>query len=320
MITRRLALGAALALPALGAGAQGLRTARILIGFPPGGLTDAQARLLAQKLQGSYADTIIVENKAGASGRLALETVKAAEADGSTMVLTPTDHVVLFPHLYPTDLRYDAFGDFHPVSMLSIFHMSISAGPSCPARTFQELLAWGRGQESIPFGNPGAGTLPHFLGIELARATGLKLTAVPYRGDGPAVQDCLAGQIPLTLNSMPAVQPFVTGSPLKVLATTAPRRSVSAPEVPTIAELGQPGLGIYGGTCVLLPARTPAARVAALDHAIGRFAAQADNITSLVRLGVVPEYQNGAQLAAWLRREHQKWGPIVASSGYRPND
>ena len=321
MLTRRATLAAALAIPALhGARAQAIRTARIIIGFPPGGLTDAQARLLAQRLQGSYAETVIVENRPGASGRLALEAVKAAEPDGSVICLSPTDHAVIFPHLYPGTLRYDPLTDFQPVSMLSLFYMSLAVGPAVPAKNFAEFLAWGRAQESIPFGNPGAGTLPHFLGIEFAKATGLKMTAVPYRGDGPAVQDCLAGQLPATFNSLPAVMPFIPGSPLKVLATTAPRRLVAAPDVPTMTELGHASLPMSGGTCILLPGRTPAAKVAALDAAIGRIAADADTITSLVRFGVVPEYQNTATVTAWLQRELAKWGPIVQSSGFRPND
>ena len=321
IFTRRAFAGAALALPALhGARAQAIRTARIVIGFPPGGLTDGQARLLAQKLQGSYAQNVVVENKPGASGRLALEAVKAGEPDGSVMVFTPTDHVAIFPHLYPGTLRYDPFVDLKPVSMLSLFYMGLSTGPMVPAKTMAEFIAWGRTQPSIPFGNPGAGTLPHFLGIQFAKATGLNLTAVPYRGDGPAVQDCLGGQIPLTSNSMPAIAPFLTGSALKPLATTAPRRLLEAPDLPTIAEAGFPALNYSGGGCLMLPGRTPAHLVSALDHAIAGIAGSADTLTSLNRFGVVPAYMNSATVTKWLRDEHAKWGPIVDSSGFRPTD
>ncbi len=321
IFTRRALVGAGLALPALhGARAQSIRTARIIIGFPPGGLTDGQARLLAQKLAGSYAQNVVVENKPGASGRLALEAVKAGEPDGSVMVFTPTDHVAIFPHLYPGTLRYDPFVDLKPVSMLSLFYMGLSTGPMVPAKTLAEFIAWGRNQPSIPFGNPGAGTLPHFLGIQFAKATGLNLTAVAYRGDGPAVQDCLGGQIPLTSNSMPAIAPFLTGSALKPLATTAPRRLLEAPELPTIAEAGFPALAYSGGGCLMLPGRTPAHLVQALDHAIAGIAASADTLTSLNRFGVVPSYMNSATVTKWLRDEHAKWGPIVESSGFRPTD
>ena len=321
-ITRRALAGLALALPALhGASAQpAIRTAKILIGFPPGGLTDSQARLLAQKLQGTYAQTVVVENRPGASGRLAREAAKAADPDGSTMVFTPTDHVAIFPHLYGNTLRYDPFVDLKPVSMISLFHLGLSTGPKTPAKNLAEFIAWGRDQESIPFGNPGAGTLPHFLGIQFGKATGLKLTAVAYRGDGPAVQDCLGGQIPLTSNSMPAITPFISGSALKPLVTTAPRRVPGGENLPTMAEAGFPQLAYSGGACLMLPGRTPAPIVAALDQAVGRIVNSADSLTSLVRFGVVPDYQNSAAVTAWLRAEHAKWGPIVESSGFRPND
>ena len=320
ILTRRAALGAALALPAFAARAFTVRSAKIIIGFPPGGLTDSQARLIAQKLQGSYAETVIVENRPGASGRLALEATKTADADGSVMVFTPTDHVAIFPHLYPGTLRYDPFVDLTPVSMVSLFYMGLSTGPATPAKTLAEFIAWGRDKESIPFGNPGNGTLPHFLGIQFGKATGLKMEAVAYRGDGPAVQDCLGGQIPMTSNSMPAITPFLSGSALKPLVTTAPRRVIGGDDLPTIAEAGFPQLAYSGGACMLLPGRAPAGVVNALDQALGRIVADADNLTSLVRFGVVPEYQNRATVTAWLRREHEKWGPIVASSGFKATD
>ena len=322
VITRRAVLaGSALALPALhGARAQAIRTARIIIGFPPGGLTDGQARLLAQKLAGSYAQNVVVENKPGASGRLALEAVKAGEPDGSVMVFTPTDHVAIFPHLSPGTLRYDPFVDLKPVSMVSLFYMGLSTGPMTGAKTLAEFIAWGRNQPSIPFGNPGAGTLPHFLGIQFGKATGLNLTAVAYRGDGPAVQDCLGGQIPLTSNSMPSITPFLSGAPLVPLVTTAPRRLLEAPGLPTMAESGFPQLAYSGGATLLLPGRTPGHIVQALDQAVGRIVNNADNLTSLTRLGVVPSYMNSATVTKWLRDEHAKWGPIVESSGFRPTD
>ena len=248
--TRRAALGLAttLALPVTLRAQPIPRTARILIGFPPGGQTDAVARLLAEALRGRYATNVVVENKPGASGRLAIETLRTAEPDGTSMVLTPSDQIAIFPHLYGLEkLRYAPLQDFATVATLCLFHMGFATGPGSPARTMAEFIDWAKGRPSVPFGMPGPGTLPHFLGIQLGKATGLNLTGVAYRGDGPAVQDAVGGQIPLTINSLAGLVPLANGaSALRMLAVATDARVPALPDVPTIGEAGFPQLAIGG--------------------------------------------------------------------------
>ena len=315
-----LAAGAALAAPRPARSQAVQRTVRILAGFPPGGQIDAVARMLAEALRGTYAATVVVENRPGAAGRLALETAKAAEPDGTTLALTPSDHLVYFGILYGNRLRYDPFADFAPVAQLCEFHNAFATGPATPANTLAEFIAWAKDKPAVPFGIPGPGTLPHFMGILFGKATGLPMQAVAYRGDGPSVQDLIGGQIPLSVASMASLVPLAGASPLRVLAVGMPQRSSSLPSVPTLAEAGFPAIGIGGFQAVVVPARTPAPLVGALEQAIGQAMAQGPLRDGILRLGLQPNFEGAAGLAARMRRENEAWRPIVESSGFRPED
>jgi tripartite-type tricarboxylate transporter receptor subunit TctC len=322
--SRRAALGlsAALALPAALRAQPVQRTVRILIGFPPGGQTDAVARLLAEALRGRYAPAVVVENRPGASGRLAIEALRASEPDGTTLLLTPSDPLTIFPHLYGLErLRY-APSDFALVATVCLFHMGFATGPATPARTLAEFLDWARARpQGVPFGIPGPGTLPHFLGLQLAKATGLNLTAVAYRGDGPAVQDAIGGQIPFTINSLAGLVPLAGGaSALRVLAVATPERIAALPQVQTIGEAGFPQLAIGGWQGVFVPARTPGPILDALDTALTEAMALPLVRDGIARVGLVPLHERPAVAAARLRRESAEWGPIVESSGWKPED
>lgn len=323
-LPRRTALtlaAATLALPRFARTQPLPRTARIMIGFPPGGQTDAVARLLAEALRGRYAPAVVVENRPGASGRLAIEALRAAEPDGATILLTPSDQIAIFPHLYGDRLRYAPLTDFATVATLCLFHMGFATGPATSAKTMAEFIAWARGQPSVPFGVPGPGTLPHFLGLQLAKATGLNLTAVAYRGDGPAVQDAIGGQIPFTINSLAGLVPLAGGaSALRLLAVATEQRIPALPDVPTIGEAGFPRLAVGGWQAVMLPARTPAPVIAALDAALAEAMALPAVREGIARVGLVPLHENAATATARLVRETAAWGPIVAETGWKPED
>ena len=315
-----LGAGAALAVPALARAQAVQRTVRIIAGFPPGGQIDAVARLLAEALRGSYADSIVVENRPGAAGRLALETVKAAEPDGTTVGLTPSDHLVYFDHLYGDRLRYAPFIDFAAVAQVCEFYNGFATGPATPANTLAEFIAWAKGKPAVPFGIPGPGTLPHFMGIQFGKATGLPMQAVAYRGDGPSVQDLLAGQIPLSIASLGSLAPLATGTGMRVLAVGMPERAPLLPNVPTVGEAGFPAIAVGGFQVLVVPARTPTPLVAALDRAVGQAMAQPALREAIARIGLVPTYADGAGVAARMRAENVRWKPIVAESGFRPED
>jgi tripartite-type tricarboxylate transporter receptor subunit TctC len=219
------------------------RLARTVIGFPPGGSSDTVARLYAERLRGGYAPQVVVENRAGAGGRLALEAVKAARPDGTTLVQTPASMLTVYPHIYPRTLRYDALTDFVPVSPVCTFPFALTVRADHPAKTFPEFVDWAKGQGgAVPFASPAAGAVPHFLGVQMAKALGLQLTHVPYRGAAPAIQDLIGGQIPMVLVVAGEVTEFHRTGQARILAVSSPERMSRLPDLPTFAELGQPDL------------------------------------------------------------------------------
>ena len=170
---------------------------KILCGYPPGSPPDLVARKVAERMTGSYARSVIVENKTGAAGRLAVDALKASLADGGVMLLTPASVMTMYPHTY-ANLSYSPFADVEPVSMGADFSHALAVGPLVPAsvRTVRDFIAWCRANPgSATCGNPGAGSLPHFIAVLLEREGSVQIKHVPYRGTGPAVHDMLGGQI-----------------------------------------------------------------------------------------------------------------------------
>jgi tripartite-type tricarboxylate transporter receptor subunit TctC len=202
MLDRRHLIAAA-GLSALGARAQtaapdALASARVLCGFPAGGTTDAVSRRVAEKLQGSYAKTVLVENKPGAGGRLGVEELRRAAPDGSTLLLTPASMITLYPILY-SKLSYKT-EDVTPVCTACQLSFGFGVGPAVPAtvKTLADFLAWAKAQPGggVSYASPGAGSPPHLLGAMLGKESGVSLNHVPYRGSAPGVQDLLGGQVP----------------------------------------------------------------------------------------------------------------------------
>jgi tripartite-type tricarboxylate transporter receptor subunit TctC len=312
-------LGAALAGTTGRAAAQPVpRTARVLVGFAAGGPTDLVARLYADRLRGAYAPAALVDNRPGASGRLAVDAVRAAEPDGTTLLVTPASVMTLQPHIFPREVRYDALADFVPVCTLCDFGFGVAVPASHPARSFAELVAWLRAQPGeLPFGSPGAGSGPHFVGDMIGRAIGARLTHVPYRGAAPAVQDALAARIPLVVAVLSDLVPH-HGQGLRILAASSRDRLPRLPDVPTLAESGFPQLTISEWMGLFAPARTPAPTIAALHQAIVAAAASAEVRQMLDRLEFLPTVQPPAEFAARIRQERALWAAVVRDSGFQP--
>ena len=217
----------------------GVKTTRILVGFPPGGTVDFVARLLANEIRDHFS-AVVVENRSGAGGRVALEGLKSSVADGSTMILTPAATMVVYPHIYNA-LKYDAFADFVPVTKSCDFPYLLAIGPMVPGHveTLADFISWCRANPGqATYGTAGAGTPLHFTGVMLARAAGFEFTHVPYQGAAPAVQNLLGGQIAAAVLPIHDALPHVQSGTVRALATTGPRRSPWLPELPTIKEAG----------------------------------------------------------------------------------
>jgi len=320
---RRTLLGAALAIPALAPaiGQTVSRPTRVIVGFPPGGSSDVVARLYADKLRGIYAPSLIVEGRVGAAGRIAVEAVKAGDADGTMYLQTPASMLTLQPHVFPREVRYDALTDLIPVSTVCSFPFTLAVPASHPAKTFAELVAWMKAQSGdVPFASPAAGSAPHFLGVMLGKAIGKGVTHVPYRGAAPAVQDLVGGRLPIFIGVLGDVSPQ-HGSGARMLAMSSPQRNPRYPEVPTFAELGHPELGKDEWFGVLLPARTPAAIVNGLHAAITQVARQPDMVAALDRLEYLPTVSASPQaFADLIRRERAEYATIVRESGFQPEN
>ncbi|WP_316397292.1 Bug family tripartite tricarboxylate transporter substrate binding protein [Bradyrhizobium sp. 33ap4] len=324
MLTRRDVLTASAAGAALAAaglvrpvGAQPrLKTAHILTGYTPG-LPDAVARLVAGQMK-DYADSIVVETRPGASGRIAIEAVKNAEADGSVVLLAPLGFIALFPHTY-NSLAYTP-QDFTPVSTVGSFATLLAIGPKVPndVRSLADFVAWCRANPTqATYGTPGVGTTLHFIGAMLGRTAGFDYLHVPYQGRG-AVQDLLKGEIASAVMPIDSLLGQVQSGQLRALATTGPSRLKSLPDVPTVAEAGYPGLQDVTWFGIFLPAKTPAAIVAQLNGAI-QASLRSDEVKSgMAKLSVDVDAIAMNDFAQLLATESDRWKGIVRATGFTP--
>ena len=246
------------------------KTARIVVGFQPGGAADVIARLLAEQLRGTYAPTLIVENKAGAGGRLAAQAVKAGDADGSQFLLTPASILTIYPHVYKK-LGYDSLADFTPVSSVASVTFAFSVSPAVPAsvKTVADYVAWAKANpKEANYGSPAAGATPHFVGVMLGRAAGVQLNHIPFKGGAPLISDLLGGQVQAGVNVLPEALPHHQSGKLRILAVSGAKRSRFLPNVPTMSESGFKDVAATEIFAVFAPSKTPADVVAKLNAAI----------------------------------------------------
>ena len=329
MITRRRLLTASvagLAFSATGPVSYGFAqlgdaTSRILVGFPAGGNTDFIARLLASAMKG-YSSAVIVENRPGAGGRVALDVLKSSVADGSTMILTPATTMVLYPHIYRA-LPYDPFADFIPVTMVCNFPYLLTIGPMVPAQvnTLADFIAWCRANPQLAtYGTGGVGTPLHFTGVMLARAASFEFIHVPYQGGAPAVQNLVGGQIAATILPIDIPLPFIQSGKIRALATTGPQRTTLLPEVPTIKEAGYPSLEFVDWLGVFLPARTPTGTVDSLDNAIHKVLGNDEIKAALTKISYEIAGASRVDFAPLIKSDFQRWGLIVQASGFTPQE
>lgn len=227
-------------------------TVKILVGFPAGGAPDAVARAFADELRQTTNATVVVENKPGASGKIAIDSLLSAPADGNTIAMIPSSILVLVPQIIKV-AKYDAVRDFVTLGSVAEYGFGVAAGPASKATTMAEYKAWARANSShSAFATPGAGTPQHFLGAQLEKALGISLTHVPYRGGAAAVGDVIGGQVPLLITTEQLLVPHEGQGKLKALLITSKERNPKLPNVPTAREAGMPQLesvdwfGLFG--------------------------------------------------------------------------
>ena len=321
-LARRALLAAPLAAPSLArAQTPVARTARILVGFPAGGTVDVVARMLAEKLRGAWAPQVVVEQRVGAAGRLAIEAMQQAENDGTTLLITPASMVTIYPHLYGERLRYVPARDLTPVSPVVVYPFGLAVGPGAPgANTVADLVAFARQRGGLNYASPAAGSMPHFAGVVLGQAAGIEVTHVPYRGAAPAIADLLGGQIAASFNVIGDQTEHHRAGRLRMLAHTNATRLPRLPDVPTFIEAGFPQLSFDEWFGIFLPARAPVPLVAALNGLLGQIAQDPELKPRFEEREFIPAHLGADAFGSRIEAETRRWGPIVRESGFRPEE
>lgn len=297
-------------------------TLRIVVPFPAGGGTDVLARLVAEKLRGNYAPAVVVENRVGASGRTGVEAVKQAPPDGTTLLFTPDFLLTVYPHSFRR-LSYDPLKDFTPLALVARSALGIAAGPGLPAEinTVEGYVAWAKAHpRQAFFADTSPGGTPHFVGVMLSQASGVKLTPVHYKGGAPALQDLVGGQVPVSINPLSELLPQLKGGRIRVLAVTSPERSKFLPDVPTLRESGFPSIAFSSWLGFFAPARTPAGTVKRLANGIADATAWGDTQQGILKFAMEPVAMTPVGFAAVLKADLERWGPIVKASGFAAED
>jgi tripartite-type tricarboxylate transporter receptor subunit TctC len=330
MHTRRQFLGTLAAGLAASAAAFSLRASAqdsvkqvsITVSFPAGGATDILARLIADGLRRSYAPTVVVENRPGAGGRIGTEYVKNGKNDGSVLLFTPAFPMLIFPQVYK-NLPYDTLRDFTPVGIGARGGaLALSIGPAVPAnvKTIADFVQWCKeNPKRAVFGAP-SGSGQHFAGAMFARAAGIVLDLVPYKGGAPQIQDLLGGHIPASVNPVAEALPHAQGGKLRVLATTGARRSPSLPDVPTMLELGYKDVVFQDWLGMFAPARTPSAIVIKLNAAMAEVMKSEQAAEGLAKLGMEAEIVTAERFAEIVRADYERYRAIVRATGFTAND
>ncbi len=317
------ALAAAAGLPAR-ASAQGAGTAwpgsrplRIVVAYPAGGVSDVVARALADRLATQLGSPVIVENKAGAGGAIAMDMVAKAPADGYTLGFSSVSPLVLSPHL--GRLPYDAVRDIAPVASVMVSPVLLLATPACTARDFPALVAQAKARPGdIRWATSGLASLGHIMLEQIMLGTQAKITHVPYKGGGQQLTDALSGQFEvLSTNAGPAVAQQIQAGKLRPLAVGAPQRVDGMPATPTLAELGLPAANLSSQFGLFAPGRLPAALLERLNAEVNKALAAPDLRNRLLNTGNVPTGGGAADFAREIAQESQANANIIRAANIR---
>ena len=285
-------------------------------GGTPCGTSDILARILAPKMAEALGATVLVENKAGATGNLGSDFVAKSAPDGLTVLLNDIGSLAIAPSVFPS-LPFDPVKDFAPVGLVAYSPHILAARPSLPAKDVKELIALAKSKpNSVNFAISGTGGANHLAGIDFAMRTGIDWTYIPYKGGSQAINDVMAGQADLLFNGMVATYPMVKGGKLKALAISSAKRFPGAPELPTVAEAaGLAGFETGSFQGIVAPAGTPAPVVATLHNTLARILATPDMQKRLQDLGA--EYRPGssAEFGEFIKTEKARWAKVVKDSG-----
>jgi tripartite-type tricarboxylate transporter receptor subunit TctC len=295
------------------------RPLRLVVSFPPGGSADFQARILGTRLTEQLGQQIIIDNRPGGSGVVALELVAKSAPNGYSLLLGPMSGLTMNPAIF-AKLPYDSLRDFAPISLTSRVTLALAASPSLPASSVKELIALAKASPGkISYGSTGIGNVTHLAGEMLKSLAGIDLIHVPYKGAGPQLVDVMSGNVGIGFTSLVGAIPHVRSGRLKGLMVTSKQRSSAAPDIPTVSEVGMPEIEICTGWFgILAPAQTSKTVVSRLNAEIVRAVQAPDTQARFVGQGLDPAWSTAEEFSALIKSDLVRWDKIIKQAGIRP--
>ncbi len=322
-LSRRAALNGALALLATGmarpafAQAWPTKPIQLIVPFAAGGGVDVVTRVVAETASDILKQRLVIENRGGAGTVIGSQAVAKAEGDGYTLLAAPTT-MVINPSLR-TSMPFDWKADLVPVAMIAKLPFVVSAGLKFPAGTMKELEALGKSRgKPITFGSGGANTVAHLAGEVFGLVSGAPVLHVAYRGEAPALNDAISGNIDVMFSTLAGASAQVKGGTLKALAVTTAKRAGLLPDVPTVAEQGYPGYDLSAWVALVAPKGTPPAVIAALNAAINGALGKPQVAARLVEIGAEPAPGTPDDLAAFMAKDAETWAGVIKAAGIKP--
>jgi tripartite-type tricarboxylate transporter receptor subunit TctC len=282
----------------------------MVVGFEPGGGTDTVARVVAKFLADNVGQQVVVENRAGAGGNIAVDYTIRSAPDGYTLVLANVGSLTVNPHLMK--LGYDPLTDLAPVTMAVVFPNIIVTHPKANAKTLAEFVKRAKEKpNTVTYGSSGVGGAGHLAGALLEQVANIQLVHVPYKGGGPAMRGLVGGEIDAYISTPVAAMPHIQSGRVFAIASTGAKRSTALPNVPTIAESGYPGYEAVNWYAYLVPAKTPRPIVEQLNRELGKVLRTPAAVKLLENQGVDPEPTSPEALGVYMKREYDTWGKVV---------
>lgn len=290
---------------------------RLLVGFPPGASSDTLARTLGERIGPELKQTVLVDNKPGAAGRIAAELLKNAAPEGNTIMLCPIVVTVLAPLVF-SKLPYNPNLDFAPIAQLATIDFGLAVNANHPAKNVNELIAWMRANpQGGNFGTPGAGSLPHFFGVMLAKAAGVDLVHVPYQGGAQSMTALLGSQVTCVFDTLTDLVEQHKAGKARILATASSKRSAIVPEVPTFVAQGLRDVQGSSWFGLYTHAKAPEASIRAVNAAVNKALQMPDVRERLAKIGLDATGGSPEDLATSMKRDTERWGPVVKASGFK---
>jgi tripartite-type tricarboxylate transporter receptor subunit TctC len=294
------------------------RQMSIIVGFAAGGAPDALARIIAEKLNVRWGQPVIVENRSGAQGNIAITAVANADPDGHTLALVASGNAVIFPSLFKK-LSTNPGKDLAPITQIASFDNVLVTSSSSPIKSMRDLIELGRSKtKDITYATPGAGSVAHLAAEMLARSSGFEMRHVPYRGVTPALTDVVRGEVTVTFAQLSTAKPFIEGGQLRALAVASKERLSVLPDVPTVAEAaGIPGFEAVSWYALMAPLKTPEPIVAKLHEEVARVLQLPEVKAAMQQQGAEPIGNTPAELSAVIDRDTAKWSRLIEEAGIR---